>query len=91
MAFLLDVLALESYELSSSFQGLNEGDGEEKERILNGFDKVVNRLGNRYRLYVLGDLDGWVRDRVRVGITDAFVVPRENNKGRRVVGFCEKA
>ena len=38
--------------------GLNEVDGEEKERLWNDLDKVVDRIGNEYRLCVLGDLTG---------------------------------
>ena len=51
-------------------------------------DRTVNRVGNRYRLYVLGDLNGWIGDRVRADITGAFGVPGENENGRRVVEFC---
>ena len=29
---------------------------------------------------MLGDLNGWIEDRVRVGITIAFGVPEENYK-----------
>ena len=35
---------------------------------------------------VLGDLNGWVGDKVRVGITCAFTAPGENDNGRRGVG-----
>ena len=34
------------------------------------------------------DLNGWVRDRVRVGITGPFGAPGENENGRTVVDFC---
>ena len=37
---------------------------------------------------MLEGLNGWVGDRVRVGINGAFEVPRENNSGRRVVSLC---
>ena len=51
-------------------------------------DVTVDRVGNGYRLCVMGDLNGWIRDRVRGGITGAFGVPRENENGRRRVEFC---
>ena len=51
-------------------------------------DRTMARVGNGYRLCVLGDLKGWIRDRVRAGITGAFGVPRENENGRTVVEFC---
>ena len=37
--------------------------------------------------YVLGDLNGWTEDRVRVGITGAFGVSGENYNGRRKMEF----
>ena len=36
---------------------------------------------------MLGDPNGWVRDRLKVGITDRFGVPGENDNGRMVIGF----
>ena len=48
----------------------------------------VDRVGNVYRLGVLGDLNGWVGDRVRVGITGSFGILGENDNGRRVIDFC---
>ena len=48
----------------------------------------MSRVDNGYRLCVMGDLNGWVVDRVRVGITSAFRVSRENDNGRTVVDFC---
>ena len=39
---------------------------------------------------MLGDLNGWVGDRVRVGITCVFGVSGENGYGRRVVDFCSE-
>ena len=40
-----------------------ERDGEEKERLWNDLDMIVDRVGNRYRFCILGDLNGWVGDR----------------------------
>ena len=31
-------------------------------------DRIVDRVGNGYRLCVLEDLNGWIGDRVRAGI-----------------------
>ena len=39
---------------------------------------------------ILRDLNGWIGDRTKVGITSAFGVPGENDNGRRVVEFCEE-
>ena len=50
-------------------------------------DKILDRVGNRYRLCILGDLNGWIRDRVRAGITGTFGDPGDNYNGRRVVEF----
>ena len=58
------MLALESCRLSLSSQGLkygygpNEGIGEESERFWNNLDRTVDRVGNEYRLCVLGHLNG---------------------------------
>ena len=38
----------------------SKGDDEERERFWNYLDRVVDRVGNRYRLCVLGDLNGWI-------------------------------
>ena len=34
------------------------------------------------------DLNGWIEDRIRAGITGAFGVPGENDNSRREVEFC---
>ena len=49
--------------------------------------RILDRVGNGYRLCILGGLNGWIGDRTRVGITGAFGVPGENDNGRRVVEF----
>ena len=81
------MLALESSGLNSSFQGLkfclvmgggyglNEGDGEERGRFWNDMDRVLDRVSNEYRFWILGELNGWRGDRTRVGITGAFGIP----------------
>ena len=39
--------------------GPNEGDGEEREKFWNDLDRIVDRIGNGYRLGILGDLNDW--------------------------------
>ena len=48
----------------------------------------MNRVGNGYRLCILGDLSGWIEDKVKVGKTSAFGVLGENDNGKRVVESC---
>ena len=36
---------------------------------------------------ILGDLNGWIGDRTKAGITGAFGVSEENDNGRRLVEF----
>ena len=55
--------------------GPNE-DGEERDRFWNNMDRTLNNVVNGYRLCILGDLNGWIRDRTRAGITGAFGVSR---------------
>ena len=52
--------------------GLTAGEVRERERFLNDLDGVVDRVGNKYRLCVLGDLNRWGGDRMRAEIADAF-------------------
>ena len=87
------MLALEFSGLNSIFQGLkivgyglNQGDGEERERFWNDVDRTLDSIRIGYRLCILGDLGRWIRD----GITGAFGVPGENDNGRRVVEFCKE-
>ena len=51
-------------------------------------DWILDTVENEYRLNILEDLNVWIGDRMRASITGAFGVPRENDKGRRVVEFC---
>ena len=62
---------------------LSEGDSEERESYWNDLNRIVDRVGNEYRLCVLGDLNIWIGDRVRVG-----KIPGQINNGRRKVEFC---
>ena len=59
-----------------------EGDAEERDRLWNYLDRILDRL------CILGDLNGWIGDRVKAGITSVFGVQGENYNGRRVVEFC---
>ena len=63
----------------------NEGIGEEGERFWNDMVKTMDRVGNGYRLCLLGDLNRWIGDRVRVGITSAFGILGKNENGKREV------
>ena len=49
--------------------------------------RTLDSVGNGYRLCILEDLNRWIGDRTKVGITGVFGVPVENHNGRRVVGF----
>ena len=72
--------------------GPNERIGEERERFWNDMDRTMDRVGNGYRLCVLGDLNGWIRDRVRADITGDFGFPVGRENGRRMMEFvrvCE--
>ena len=65
-----------------------EGNGEERDRFWNDMDMDdMDSVGKGYRLYILGDLNGWLGDRTIAGITGAFEVPGDNDNGRRVVEF----
>ena len=46
--------------------------GPKEER--NDMDRIVDRVGNGYRLCILGDLNGWIGEWSRAGITGAFGV-----------------
>ena len=59
--------------------GPNE-DGEERDRLWNDMDKTLDNIGNGYRFCILRDLNGWIGDRTRAGITDAFGVPVDNGR-----------
>ena len=54
----------------------------------NDMDRTLDSIGNGYRLFILEDLNGWIGDRTRSGMTGSFRVPGENDNGRRVVEFC---
>ena len=56
-----------------------------RERLWDDLDRAVDRVDNGYRVCMLGNLNKWVGNRVKVGTTGAFGVPGENDNGRRVV------
>ena len=64
-----------------------EEDAEERESFRNDLDRVVDIV--EYRC-VIGNLNGWVGDRVRDGITDGFGVPGENCNRRRGINFYDE-
>ena len=70
--------------------GPNEGVNEERDRFWNNMDRTTDRVLNWYRLGLLGDLNGWIGDRLRASISGAFGVPGENENGRRVVSSVLK-
>ena len=59
-----------------------------RERFWNDLGMVVDKVGNGYRLCMLGYLNEWIGNRVRAGIIGTFGVPGENENGRRVVDLC---
>ena len=52
--------------------GPNEGNAKERDRFWDDMDRTLDSVGNGYRLCILGDLNGWVGDGTRVGITDQY-------------------
>ena len=51
-------------------------------------ERILGRVGNGYRLCILGDLNRWIGNRTRAGLTGAYGVPGENDNDRRMVEFC---
>ena len=68
--------------------GPSEGDVEERDRFWDNMDSILDRVGNADRLCILGDLNGWIGDKMRAGITGTFGVSGENDNVRRVMEFC---
>ena len=65
-----------------------------KEMVKKGIGSGITWIGlwivygkNTDRSYILGDLNGWIGDRPRDGITGAFGIPGANDNERRVVKF----
>ena len=51
-------------------------------------DIFLGRVGNGYRLCVMGDLNGWVKNRMRDGIIGESGVSGESKNERTGVHFC---
>ena len=51
-------------------------------------DRILDRIGKGYRFCILGDLNGWIGDKTRTGITGDFGVSGENDNGTRVEDLC---
>ena len=58
--------------------------------FLDNLNDVLDGVSRRFRLIVLGDLNGWIGDQKRDGITGGFGVAGENENGRKVIDFCEE-
>ena len=67
---------------------VNDRSEEEKARFWNRLKSVVDDIGNGYRVIVMGDLNGWIGDQERAGVTGLHGVPGVNENGERVVDFC---
>ena len=52
-----------------------------KQRVKKEMDRTLDRVGNGYRMFVMGDL-------VSLDIISAFLVPEENDGRKRVVDSC---
>ena len=61
---------------------------EERDRFWKEMERVLDRVGNGYRLCFVEDLNRWIGDKTRVRITGAFGIPGENDNGSRVVELC---
>ena len=48
-----------------------------------GMNWIVGKIRNGYGLCVPGDLNDFIGERVRAGITGAFGVPRDNGNGKK--------
>ena len=68
--------------------GPSEGDIKERDRFWNDMDRILDRVGNGYRLCILGDLKRRIEDRTKANITGAFGVPAENDNGRSGELLC---
>ena len=53
-----------------------------------GYGHSEGDVEEREKFCGLRDLNGWVEDRMREGITGAFGVSGENDNGRRMMEFC---
>src|SRR5678815_2301140 len=70
--------------------GPSEGNVEESTIFWDNLNDVLDWVSRSFRLIVLGDLNGWIGDQKRNGITGGFGVVGENENGRKVMDFCEE-
>ena len=70
--------------------GPSEGNVEESTIFWDNLNDVLDGVSRSFRLIVLGDLNGWIGDQKRDGITGGFGVAGENENGRKVIDFCEE-
>ena len=43
--------------------GPSEGDSEGRDKFWKDMDRTLDSVGSGYRFFILGDLNGWIRDR----------------------------
>ena len=66
----------------------SEENGQEEDRFWDDMDRILERVGNGYTLCILGDLNEWIGNKIRVSITGAFGFPRENDNGKSDGVLC---
>lgn len=57
----------------------------EKDRFWNELVQVVDAIGNGM---AMGDMNGWIDNKVRGGATESFRVDGKNGKCERILDFC---
>ena len=67
--------------------GLNEGDGEERDRFLNDMNRTLDGVANGYRLCILGDLNGWIGGR-GLCVGNTYFFHRSTQEWRGVETVC---
>ena len=69
--------------------GPSEGsDDDECMKFWNDMKETLERVSGGFRIIVLCDLNGWVGDRKRDGITGGYGVEGEIENGKKVIDFC---
>ena len=61
-----------------------------KEVVKKEMDRTLDSVWNGYRLCILRDINGWIGDRTRAGITGAFEVPGDDSNGIRAWSPAQK-
>src|SRR5678815_5909294 len=67
--------------------GPSKGNVEESTIFWDNLNDVLDGVSRSFRLIVLGDLNGWIGDKKRDGITGGFGVFEENENGRKAVSY----